>query len=275
MVVFALVAAACGGGGSAASSVPPTKAQTIAQADRVCSRLNHEVAVAGQQSAGDPASFGATFLRDWGKAIADLRSVPVAPQDAAAFQRFVRSSAAQTPAIRATAAAYATPQASDDHKAIGRQYLMAARANQIAAQYGLHECALDVDVSQPPATSASYMQTLNGICYSAGMALKVIQQQVGKPSTAADFHSYLTAVTPVFDALNRDLGAQPPPTGSTKVVDQYIAINQTGWHDLEAFDQALARGDQSAIAAAQSQVAADTKAGNREARRIGLTSCAD
>src|SRR5262249_24496076 len=130
------------------------------------------------------------------------------------------------------------------------------------------------DVSQPPATAASYMATLNGLCYQAKQALNVIQQQGGKPSTPADFHQYLTAATPVFDALNRDLGAEPPPAGPPETAGRYIAINQRGWKELQAIDQALTSGDQTAALGAQSRAKADARAGNDEARRIGLTSCA-
>ena len=144
------------------------------------------------------------------------------------------------PAI-ADRAAHQTASTKDDRVADGGVYLAAARANAAGAEYGLRDCAVDVDTVESPASDKKYLAAINGVCYAATAAVDRLSKP---PHTAAGFHRYVTNFMPILAALIRDLKAQPPAADSKPgELDQMIKLWEQATTDLQAADDAVQSGD--------------------------------
>jgi hypothetical protein len=156
MVVLVLLAAACSsnsGSGNGSSGSRLTKAQYIAQADKICQTANQKTTALGTPSSTDPQVL-AKFLTKSGQIISDAVGQLKALQPPAADEKKInllvsglQKSASYFPALIKAVKANDTQQIQQ----IAQQLQQASlQGQQIAQTYGFHVCAHAASTTASP-----------------------------------------------------------------------------------------------------------------------------
>jgi hypothetical protein len=156
MVVLVLLAAACssnGNSGSNGSSGRLTKAQYIAQADKICQAANQKTSALGAPSSTDPQVL-AKFLTKSGQIISDAVNQLKQLQPPAADQQKINQlvgglekSASYFPALIKAVKANDTQQIQQTAQKLQQASL---QGQQVAQTYGFHVCAHSASTTASP-----------------------------------------------------------------------------------------------------------------------------
>ena len=234
-VVAAALASGCGG--SAASSSAPSPVlphdQLIARADRICGAYSHTTSVEFRdvESNEQAAALWDTYLGQFDRLISDLRALRPSPQDAAAYRAWLDAGERQRPLMVA-----ARPPASDD--ATGKLVLAVAEVNAMAADLGMRDCSIDIDLSEHPITRQRYVQLADGICANAATAYGTVRgtERPGRVRSPGS-----PPLMPLFRMTERDLDAIPAPAGDEdRVAAWRSAHNRALADDREDADRGAA-----------------------------------
>jgi hypothetical protein len=267
-VVAAAAASGCGGSGASSSAPSPILPhdQLIAKADRICGAYSHTTSVEFRdvKSNKQATALWDTYLGQFDRLISDLRALRPSPQDAAAYRSWLDAGERQRPLIVA-----ARPPASDH--AIGKLVLVAAGVNSMAADLGMRDCSIDIDLSEHPITRQRYVQLADGICANAAAAYGTVTV----PDDLAGFDAWITTLTPLFRMTERNLDAIPAPAGDEPRVAAWRRAHNSALATIEEMQLAAQQGDRAEwvrLSAATERASAQA---NRIARDLGMSACAE
>lgn len=270
LAVAVAAALASGCGGSAASSVtaspPLAHDQLIAKADGICGAYSHTTSVEFRDvTSNDQATaLWDTYLGQFDRLISDLRALRPSAQDAAAYRAWLDAGERQRPLIVA-----ARPPASDD--ATGKLVLAVAEVNSMAADLGMRDCSIDIDLSEHPITRQRYVQLADGICANGAAAYKT----VAVPSTLAGFDPWITTLTPLFRMTERDLDAIPAPAGDEQRVAAWRRAQNSALATIEKMRLPAQQGDRAQWLRLSAETQRESDQANRLARDLGMSACAE
>ncbi|MDX6494897.1 MAG: hypothetical protein QOE17_883 [Gaiellales bacterium] len=267
-VVAAAVVSGCGGSGASSSTPSPVLPhhQLIATADRICGAYSHTTTVEFRDitSNEQAAALWDTYLGQFDQLISDLHALRPSPQDAAAYRAWLDAGERQRPLIVA-----ARPPASDD--ATGKLVLAVAQVNSMAADLGMRDCSIDIDLSEHPITRQRYVQLADGICANGAAAYKT----VAVPSTLAGFDAWITTLTPLFRMTARDLDAIPAPAGDEQRVAAWRRAQSSALATIEKMQLAARQGDRAQWVRLSAETQRESDRANRLARDLGMSACAN
>lgn len=267
-VVAAALASGCGG--SAASSSAPSPVlphdQLIARADRICGAYSHTTSVEFRdvESNEQAAALWDTYRGQFDRLISDLRALRPSPQDAAAYRAWLDAGERQRPLMVA-----ARPPASDD--ATGKLVLAVAEVNAMAADLGMRDCSIDIDLSEHPITRQRYVQLADGLCANAATAYGT----VAEPNDLAGFDAWLTTLMPLFRMTERDLDAIPAPPGDEDRVAAWRSAHNRALAAIEKMQIAAQQGDRAEFVRLSATTQRESAHANLLARDLGMSACAE
>jgi hypothetical protein len=268
VVVVAAIAAGCGG--SSASSSGPSSVlphdQLIAAADRICGAYSHTASVEFRNvtTNDEAAKVWTTYIGQFDQLIRDLRALRPSSQDAAAYAAWLDAGEKQRPLIVA-----AEPPSSDE--ATGKLVLVGATVNAMAAELGMRDCSVDVDLSEHPANLQRYDQLADGICANAAAAYGTVPE----PNNLAGFDAWITTLTPLFQGTERDLDAIPAPPGDEDRVAAWRSAHKRSLDDIRKIQLAAQQGDMAGFEHASQVTQRDSDHANSLAADLGMTACAN
>jgi hypothetical protein len=267
-VAAAAMASGCGGSGASSSAPSPllTHGQLIAQADRICGAYSHTTSVEFRDvtSNEQAAAIWDTYLGQFDRLINDLRALRPSPQDAAAYRAWLDAGERQRPLIVA-----ARPPASDD--ATGKLVLVAAGVNSMAADLGMRDCSIGIDLSEHPITRQRYVQLADGICANAAAAFGTVAQ----PNDLAGFDAWITALMPLFRMTERDLDAIPAPAGDEQRVAAWQRAQNSALATIGEMRLPAQQGDRAEWVRLSAETQRESDQANRLARDLGMSACAE
>jgi len=268
-VAVAAITAGCGGGSAASSAGPSTVLphdRLIAEADRICGAYSHTTSVEFRDlSSNDQAAkVWGTYVGQFDQLIRDLRALRPSSQDAAAYAAWLDAGEKQRPLIVA-----AKPPSSD--QATGKLVLAVANVNAMAAQLGMRDCAIDIDLSEHPSTRQRYDELADGICTNAAAAYR----SVPEPNDLAGTDRWITTLMPLFQMAERDLDAIPAPPGDEYQVAAWRRAHTHALDDIRKIQLAAQQGDMAEFERASAATQRDSDHANRLAHDLGMTACAN
>jgi hypothetical protein len=223
-----------------------TKHDLIGAADQTC----HAYAMRVEISYDD--------LRSWRQALKNeqhdlrvtmhrLRKFRVAPAADDGWERFLKLATVEQQARSAFVHARlsgGTPQ--QQRTTAGELYIATSHANQVAARYGLRDCAVTVATEHTRYNARYYDIALNRVCYRATAAFDQLPTR--------DLQAYVSQGEPVFEQLARDANAQPTPRQWHRSIHQWLASFHTVWTTLKAKAIAVANHDQAPLSKLNQQL---------------------
>jgi hypothetical protein len=266
-VVASAVAAGCGGSASSPAPSPVlTHDQLIAKADRICGAYSHTTSVEFRdvKSNAQATALWDTYLGQFDRLISDLRALRPSPQDAAAYRVWLDAGEGQRPLIVA-----ARPPASDD--ATGKLVLAVAGVNSMAADLGMRDCSIDIDLSEHPITRQRYVQLADGFCANAAAAYGTVAQ----PNALAGFDAWITTLMPLFRMTERDLDAIPAPPGDEERVAAWRSAHNNVLATIEKMQLAAQKNDRAEWVRLSATEQREEHHANRLARDLGMSACAE
>ena len=266
-LVAAAVASGCGGSGSSSAPSPMlTHDRLIAKADGICGAYSHTTSVEFRDvnSNVQATALWDTYLGQFDRLISDLRALRPSPQDAAAYRAWLDAGERQRPLIVA-----ARPPASDD--ATGKLVLAAAEVNSMAADLGMRDCSIDIDLSEHPITRQRYVQLADGFCANAATAYGT----VAPPDGLAGFDAWITKLMPLFRMTERDLDAIPAPPGDEERVAAWRSAHKNALAAIEKMQLAAKQDDRAEFVRLSSATQRESDRANLLARDLGMSACAE
>jgi hypothetical protein len=267
-VVGAAVASGCGGSGASSSAPSPVLPhdQLIAKADRICGAYSHTTSVEFRnvKSNDEAAALWDTYLGQFDGLISDLRALRPSPQDAAAYRAWLDAGERQRPLIVAT-----RPPAGED--ATGKLMLAVAEVNSMAADLGMRDCSIDIDLSEHPITRQRYVQLADGICANAAAAFATVPQ----PNDLAGFDAWITTLMPLLRMTERDLDAIPAPAGDEERVAAWRSAHNKALATIEKMQLAAQQDDRAEWVRLSATAQRESDRANRLARDLGMSACAE
>ena len=212
-----------------------TKQQLISAADQTCHTYAQRVEIMYNESRGwrRPLKTEQVDLR---VTMDHLRKFRVDPAAADGWARFLSRFAAEQQARWAfVEARFSRDTPEQQQRTAGELYIATSHANQVAARYGLHDCAVTVSTEHTGYNAGHYNSALNRVCYRAKAALDYLHEHPSR-----DLQAFLVQGGPVVEQLTRDANAQPTPRRWHQSIRQWLASLHTVWSTLEAKAKALA-----------------------------------
>jgi hypothetical protein len=262
------IAAGCGGSAASSSRQPSVLPhdRLIAAADHICAAYSHTISVEFRNvNTNEEASkVWTAYIGQFDQLIRDLRDLRPSSQDAAAYAAWLDAGEKQRPLIVA-----ARPPSSDN--ATGTLVLVGANVNAMAAELGMRDCSIDVDLSEHPANLQRYDQLADGICANAAAAYGTVPE----PNDLAGFDPWITKLVPLFQGTERDLDAIPAPPGDEEQVAAWRAAHKRSLDDILKIQRAARQGDMAEFERASAITQRDSNKANRLAHDLGLSACAN